>query len=208
MTKKHTPWGAADRVTTIAPGITSYSTAGHGGINLSVERIAQMPDELRALKPWAGPGWYEEDCDWQRVALSFPLDFDLASVASAVRGIASSPLTVPSASGEVDHYLAPARVWLASEHGAPVRAMAEAWHAANASMYRVACEGSIPRRHEALAARLMPCLDPYTRHNLGWAMLRRVSDGAGAEALLMPAERRGAMIDLSAIPAERVIRAD
>lgn len=73
--------------------------------------------------------------------------------------------------------------------------------------YRFACWGSIPRRHEATAARLMPSLDLHTRHNLSWAVLKRISDGAEAEVLLMPGEfRHFGAIDLSTIPAERVLR--
>jgi len=58
----HTPWGVSDSQETLAPGITSYSTPSHGGIRLSVERQAQLPEGidnfLHDLK------WWEEDCDW------------------------------------------------------------------------------------------------------------------------------------------------
>ena len=77
------------------------------------------------------------------------------------------------------------------------------------SLYRIVCHGSIPRRHEAAAAALMPSLDPYTRHNLAWAVLR-AQDGGEAEVLLLPAELRAASAkqgaDLSTIPAERIVR--
>jgi hypothetical protein len=34
-----------------------------------------MPKALREFKPFAGPNWYEEDCDWAIVALAFPQFF-------------------------------------------------------------------------------------------------------------------------------------
>ena len=75
------------------------------------------------------------------------------------------------------------------------------------ALYRFIVWGHIPRRHEALAASLMPGLDPYTRHNLSWAILKRIPDNAEAEVLLMPGEFRDfGPIDLSTIPAERVLR--
>lgn len=71
-----TPWGPSHHVRVIAPGITSVSTASHGGILLSPERLASMPPALRAIKPWAGEGSYEEDCDWAIVVAAFWQYFD------------------------------------------------------------------------------------------------------------------------------------
>ena len=67
-----TPWGRADSQRQIAPGITWYSTPSHGGFYLHRDRIAAMPAVYRDRPTFAGPGWYEEDCDWCLVALSFP----------------------------------------------------------------------------------------------------------------------------------------
>lgn len=64
---KKTPWGAPQYHTVVADGVVMYSTAGHGGVHLSRKRQAQMPFPLRLDRPW-----YEEDCDWARVALAFP----------------------------------------------------------------------------------------------------------------------------------------
>ncbi|WP_295452114.1 hypothetical protein [uncultured Thiodictyon sp.] len=72
MTK--TPWGDGSGYV-IAPGITLLSTESHGGIHVSVERLAEMPDVIRNLDPFAGSGWYEEDCDWALVAMAFPEHF-------------------------------------------------------------------------------------------------------------------------------------
>lgn len=68
----NTPWGKPDHIKVKAPGIVWYSTPSHGGFWLSPERVDQLPPALAAVKPWAGPGWYEEDCDWSIVALAFP----------------------------------------------------------------------------------------------------------------------------------------
>jgi len=63
----HTPWGASQAATVYAEGVTSYSTAGHGGFKLSAERNRKVHPMLRAKG-----GWYEEDAEWAIVALTFP----------------------------------------------------------------------------------------------------------------------------------------
>jgi hypothetical protein len=74
-----TPWGPSQTIREIAPGITLYTTASHGGYYLSPERVAVMPKPLRDFKPFtSGPGpgkWYEEDCDWAVIAVAFPQFF-------------------------------------------------------------------------------------------------------------------------------------
>jgi hypothetical protein len=60
----------------VAPGIVQVSTAGHGGYWLSPERRADMPAQYRDIRTFAGGPWYEEDCDWSLVVLSFPEHFD------------------------------------------------------------------------------------------------------------------------------------
>ncbi len=67
-----TPWGISDSVHFIAPGIVSYSTPSHGGIHLSDERMADIPDRLRGLNKYGGGSWFEEDCEWSIVVLAFP----------------------------------------------------------------------------------------------------------------------------------------
>jgi hypothetical protein len=63
----HTPWGPSQGGTFYADGVTSHSTAGHGGFKLSAERNRKVHPMLRA----AG-GWYEEDESWAIVAITFP----------------------------------------------------------------------------------------------------------------------------------------
>ncbi|HYN78754.1 MAG TPA: hypothetical protein VES73_13295 [Lamprocystis sp. (in: g-proteobacteria)] len=72
--KINTPWGYGSGYV-IAPGITLLSTDSHGGIHVTDKRLAEMPQVIRNLDPFAGRGWYEEDCDWALVAMAFPEHF-------------------------------------------------------------------------------------------------------------------------------------
>lgn len=65
-----TPWGCADFAYEYAQGIVRHSTPSHGGFHLDAERNAFVHAQWRD----AG-GWYEEDCDWAKVAAAFPLLF-------------------------------------------------------------------------------------------------------------------------------------
>ena len=65
-----TPWGPSQHVERYGVGITSYSTANHGGFHVSPTLQAEMPEHLRLEG-----GWYEEDCDWARVVVAFPERF-------------------------------------------------------------------------------------------------------------------------------------
>lgn len=67
----HTPWGEAQSVQELAPGITIVDTDSHGGVRLSPERNAAIPAALRRSSRW-----YEEDCDLSIVASQFPEAFD------------------------------------------------------------------------------------------------------------------------------------
>jgi hypothetical protein len=64
------PWGAIQTKRELAPGIWSVSTAGHGGIKLSRERNAAVPQYMRS-----DGGWYEEDCEWAIAAVVHPIGF-------------------------------------------------------------------------------------------------------------------------------------
>jgi hypothetical protein len=78
-----TPWGVADSVKHIGQGIKSVSTPSHGGYYVPESELAKMPPA--ALNTWAGRGWYEEDCDWCLVALSFPNLFEEDAISAAVK---------------------------------------------------------------------------------------------------------------------------
>ena len=62
-----TPWGVSQGATVYAEGVESHFTAGHGGFKLSAERNRKVHALLRAEV-----GWYEEDCAWAIVAITFP----------------------------------------------------------------------------------------------------------------------------------------
>lgn len=65
-----TPWGTADSVHHMAPGIVSVSTPGHGGVKLSPERNRKIPTALRQAS-----GWYEEDCEVYIPMMHYPEAF-------------------------------------------------------------------------------------------------------------------------------------
>ena len=62
-----TPWGWSQMATVYAEGIVSHATASHGGFHLSPERNRQVHASLRSPD-----GFYEEDCCWAAVAITFP----------------------------------------------------------------------------------------------------------------------------------------
>jgi hypothetical protein len=77
-----TPWGTSDYRKEYASGIVFYGTPSHGGFKLDEARNALIPADWRR---W--DGWYEEDCDANYVAATFPLlfpDVDQAEVAEAI----------------------------------------------------------------------------------------------------------------------------
>lgn len=68
----HTYWGPAQDVWPISAGVWGCSTAGHGGIWISPERVDELPTEVvdwivqkrQACSYACGPTWFEEDCAW------------------------------------------------------------------------------------------------------------------------------------------------
>jgi hypothetical protein len=62
-----TPWGGSQMAVTYADGVVVHMTAGHGGFHLSADRNAKIHPLLRKDTPW-----YEEDCEWAIVAVTFP----------------------------------------------------------------------------------------------------------------------------------------
>lgn len=80
-----TPWGAADHVEQLAHGIIRVDTPSHGGYYVPPETLKKM--HPLALNTWAGRGWYEEDCDWALIALSFPALFPPEALEDAKRTV-------------------------------------------------------------------------------------------------------------------------
>lgn len=65
-----TPWGVAQSSEVYAEGVVFHSTASHGGFKLDQAPNAAMPTVLRVEG-----GWYEEDCEWAKVAVGIPALF-------------------------------------------------------------------------------------------------------------------------------------
>ena len=84
---KASPWGYTQHISRLADGIYSVSTPSHGGIWVAPERNSDIPTVWRRAT-WernALSGFYEEDCDWCLVALTFPAAFTPGNVALARR---------------------------------------------------------------------------------------------------------------------------
>ena len=65
-----TPWGPSQECKSCGDGLVFVSTASHGGFYVFPEMLAQMPEYFRR-----NDGWYEEDCEWAMVVISFPSRF-------------------------------------------------------------------------------------------------------------------------------------
>lgn len=68
---KYSPWGAIQDITHVADGISFVSTPSHGGYKLDRKLNAKIPKIFRDCASLPG-GWYEEDCAWSIVAITFP----------------------------------------------------------------------------------------------------------------------------------------
>lgn len=86
-----TPWGKADHVSAIIPGVWTVSTPSHGGIRLAADRNARVPDYMRAaaFNGNGAAGWYEEDCDWCIPFVVFEAEILAAGDPYAVKAIQS-----------------------------------------------------------------------------------------------------------------------
>ena len=122
---RSTPWAHPDQVREVAPGIVEFATPSHGGYWLSPARLAALPPELGAFSPWAGPGWYEEDCDWAIVTAAFPELCPDKAVFHAVCTIRD--YGADRADGT--RYFGAAHAWLLSEAGAALRAIHDRFQA-------------------------------------------------------------------------------
>jgi hypothetical protein len=66
QTGVHTPWGPAEYISELVPGILSVSVEDHGGILLDHDHNERVPLHLRRES-----GWYHEDCEWSAVFVIF-----------------------------------------------------------------------------------------------------------------------------------------
>lgn len=79
-----TPWGTADGIEEIAPGIVFYSTPSHGGYKVSADLNKRIPEIFRrSAMIYAPSGWYEEDCAYAMVHAFLPEYFSDKEVAAA-----------------------------------------------------------------------------------------------------------------------------
>ena len=62
---KTSPWGTVQQYTELIPGVWSVSTPSHGGIKVTPQFNAKIPDYAKT-SIYGAPhsGWYEEDVDW------------------------------------------------------------------------------------------------------------------------------------------------
>ncbi len=86
MHKLYTPWGVADHQKTIADGLFFVETPSHGGFAVSEELYKKMPPVLRKnSQQYNGFNWFEEDCQWCCVVISFPSFFSEEEVDMAYK---------------------------------------------------------------------------------------------------------------------------
>ena len=74
------PWGSVQTIEEIAEGIVSVTTAGHGGMWLSADRLARIPAELQHLNRFGVGAWFEEDCEVMIPVVAFPEVFPQADM--------------------------------------------------------------------------------------------------------------------------------
>jgi hypothetical protein len=128
-------------VTPIAPGIRRVTTASHGGYRCTQAAQRRIETAFPGFVPWAGRGWYEEDCDWAVVALAHPDAFSVEAVYYAVQTI------LRGAEGD---YFAPVAAWLASEAGTVVRTIADRYLAERSAA--PSCQPRPSRRTQPMPA--------------------------------------------------------
>ena len=86
-----TPWGKPDSVQDIGGGIMRVDTPSHGGYFVPAALNKMVPAAWRAVSfnGQGRQGWYEEDCDWALVALTFPARFPAHAAEHARRMFAA-----------------------------------------------------------------------------------------------------------------------
>lgn len=121
----YTPWGSSQEQQTIAPGLVSVSTAGHGGYHVSEDRWQEIERMFPEFKSWTGRHWLEEDCDWALAPLTWPDLFNAQQIFNALR----------TARTRSDKCIT--ERWLLSTHGRTVTVIADAYAAKVAGCWEV-----------------------------------------------------------------------
>lgn len=94
-----TPWGPAQTVREVGPGIELVTTSSHGGFYLDAAHYKLINIMFPDWFPFCGqPGWFEEDCDAAIVVLAFPASFTPEEVGQArdmIRSLGSNAISFP-----------------------------------------------------------------------------------------------------------------
>jgi hypothetical protein len=69
----NTPWGPSQGIEKVSEGILCVTTEGHGGYKVHPNVNHLVPAKWRLGGKFEG--WYEEDCGWAPLALTFPRFF-------------------------------------------------------------------------------------------------------------------------------------
>ena len=136
---RHTPWGAAQNIYPKGPGLYFVSTAGHGGLFLSPERLAHFKTLFPTFGGYAGLPWLEEDVDCVLGTLAFPADFTPEAIFYAVESVTTYKTTYPKRGQKLSeevYYFAAERDWLLSSAGDDLRKIAADYSASRVGMWR------------------------------------------------------------------------
>ena len=80
-----TPWGESQHIEVKEPGLYFVSTSSHGGFKVETPLLDKIPADWRraSFNGQGIGGWFEEDCDWSLVALTFPQHFTAGDLEAA-----------------------------------------------------------------------------------------------------------------------------
>jgi hypothetical protein len=150
-TIRNTPWGGADYKRNVGRGITFYGTPSHGGFFVPVAELRKWPAPLRAIVPFAGRQWFEEDCDWAIVVAGSPDLFEGRELCHALeslrrRKVLIDPNRYPAYVPENELPDPNVVAFFATAEGEAFIAQAEAWHAQQVAekRYRPGSAGTFP----------------------------------------------------------------
>lgn len=137
------PWGSVDIAIHHAPDCDFCNTPSHGGFRVAnglLERVESVHGA--GFKPWAGRGWYEEDCDWAAVVAALPELFSRKECFTALRCVARN--AVRDADEHNGQGWRAILAWSRSSdcHAAILRAKAEHWARESADLWECTSGGT------------------------------------------------------------------
>lgn len=85
----HTPWGESETIKDYRNGIRFVTTAGHGGFFVPKKLLNRIPKEgIKDAYRWTrNEQWYEEDCCYAWVIISFPEIFPSNDIIQARKSL-------------------------------------------------------------------------------------------------------------------------